>query len=172
MQTLSGKGIDVNDPVIVFESVVIGLARPAGSKRAFVPTNKKTGQPFRRPNGGVVVSVVDDNPKSKDWKTDIKAQIYREWNGRELLDGPLWLRLVFYLPRPQSHFGSGKNAGTLRATAPTFPATKPDVLKLARGVEDALTNIVWKDDSRIVKEILEKEFTVDLPRVVIQIGTL
>lgn len=32
----------------------------------------------------------------------------------------------------------------------------PDVLKLARGVEDALTGIVWRDDAQIVNESLSK----------------
>ena len=32
----------------------------------------------------------------------------------------------------------------------------PDVLKLARGVEDALTGIVWRDDAQIVNESLNK----------------
>jgi predicted short-subunit dehydrogenase-like oxidoreductase (DUF2520 family) len=32
------------------------------------------------------------------------------------------------------------------------------VLKLARGVEDALTGIVWRDDAQIVVEHLEKRY--------------
>lgn len=36
------------------------------------------------------------------------------------------------------------------------PATRPDVLKLARCAEDSLTGIVWRDDAQIVEEHLFK----------------
>jgi Holliday junction resolvase RusA-like endonuclease len=36
--------------------------------------------------------------------------------------------------------------------------TRPDVLKLARAAEDALTGIVWRDDSQIVHETLAKVY--------------
>ena len=37
-----------------------------------------------------------------------------------------------------------------------MPISKPDVLKLARGVEDALTKILWLDDAQIVYEVIQK----------------
>jgi Holliday junction resolvase RusA-like endonuclease len=138
---------------------VFGIAQPAGSKRSFVPLNKATGQPFRsKTTGRVVVNTVDANSKSRDWKNAV-ASAAREVCGEiSLLDGPLAVSMRFVLPRPKGHFGSGRNAGTVKASAPTFPAGKPDVLKLARGCEDALTGVVWRDDAQIVSEVLEKHY--------------
>ena len=85
------------------------------------------------------------------------------------LDCPLAVTFTFYLPRPKGHFRTGKRAGELRDTAPAFPTGKPDVLKLARGVEDALTAIIYKDDSLIVSEHLYKRYTTASPGVQISI---
>lgn len=132
---------------------VVGEAQPAGSKRAFVV------------NGRAVVS--DANAKSRPWKQEV-AQVaheaYVKWAESQvsmpgdiaLLGCPLEVQFVFFQPRPKGHYGTGRNAGILKPLAPRFPATRPDVLKLARGVEDALTGVVWRDDSQIVCEHLFK----------------
>lgn len=136
---------------------VFGEAKPAGSKQA-MPIYRK-GQNGRqlvtRPNGSPVIAVVDDNPKSKDWKQQV-AHAAREAYRGELLDCPLRVSFLFYRPRPKGHFGAtGLNKKGREAPSPT---TKPDVLKLARGVEDALTGVVWRDDSQIVAEMLVKDW--------------
>lgn len=40
-----------------------------------------------------------------------------------------------------------------------WPTSKPDLLKLARGVEDALTGIVYEDDAQIVFETMRKQWS-------------
>jgi hypothetical protein len=67
---------------------VYGKSEPAGSKQSFVPLNKKTKEPYRRPNGGIVVSTVDDNPKSKGWKKTVAKAAKDAYRG-SLLEGPL-----------------------------------------------------------------------------------
>jgi Holliday junction resolvase RusA-like endonuclease len=57
------------------------------------------------------------------------------------LDCPIRARMVFTMPKP--------------ASAPkrrrTFPCRTPDLSKLARSTEDALTEAgIWKDDARVV----------------------
>jgi Holliday junction resolvase RusA-like endonuclease len=64
----------------------------------------------------------------------------------------------FIMPRPKGHYRSGKHAGEVKDGAPPYPAVKPDAGKLARGTEDALTGIVWRDDSQIVTEVLTKRY--------------
>jgi Holliday junction resolvase RusA-like endonuclease len=132
---------------------VFGNSQPAGSKQSFVPLNKKTKEPFRRPNGGIVVSTVDDNPKSKGWKKTV-AKAAREAYEGELLSGPLAVTFTFYRERPTSHFG--KHGLNKLGLSNPFPTTRPDVLKLARAVEDAITGAIWSDDSYIVEEHLYK----------------
>lgn len=126
---------------------VLGIAQTAGSKRAF---------PFKRGDGSLGVRVSDDNPNGRDWKNAV-ASCAREVYQGELLSVPLAVTMRFYRPRPRGHFHkSGRlcKAG-LDSTAPT---TRPDVLKLARAAEDALTGVLWRDDAQIVEEHLYKEW--------------
>ena len=67
--------------------------------------------------------------------------------------------LSFYLPRPKGHHGTGKNAGIVKASAPRFPATKPDIDKLTRSTLDALGEAgVWADDSQVVRLSVSKDY--------------
>jgi Holliday junction resolvase RusA-like endonuclease len=136
---------------------IYGTPQPAGSKRGFY--NKNAGR----------VIITDDAKKSRPWKAQVsdaaqQAMTFTSELGEgtsgymPLLDGPLALELVFYVPRPKGHYGSGRNAHLLRPSAPDFPAVKPDVLKLARAVEDALSSIVYRDDAQIVTEFLLKRY--------------
>jgi Holliday junction resolvase RusA-like endonuclease len=124
---------------------VYGDAKSAGSKRA-----------FRHLNTGRVI-VTETVRGSKSWQGSVAAAGAEAHRG-PLLDGPLRVVFTFYRPRPRSHYGTGRNADTVKPSAPRFPATRPDVLKLARGVEDALTGVVWADDARIVTEELRKRW--------------
>jgi Holliday junction resolvase RusA-like endonuclease len=131
----------------VIRFVVLGLPKPAGSKRGF---------PYRGKDGKLHVRVADANPQAGAWKQEV-ALAARAHVG-ELLLGPLVLRVTFTLPRPAGHFGSGKNAAAVRASAPTAPAVKPDLLKLTRAIEDSLTGVAWRDDAQIVEEHLWKRY--------------
>lgn len=148
-------GIDQSTAVLLMFSVD-GTPRPAGSKRAFVPRGRN-GQPIMR-NGRIITTVVDDNAKSRDWKTDVSIAARAAWGARPLLDGPLQVSMTFRRRRPKGHYGSGRNAGVLKPNAEPYPISKPDALKLARGVEDALTGVVWVDDAQIVREVLWKVY--------------
>jgi Holliday junction resolvase RusA-like endonuclease len=126
---------------------VFGEARPAGSKRAFAI--RRGGVPTGR------IAVMDANPKAKDWKQQVSCAAREAYAG-ELLTGPLRVTLQFYRPRPGGHYGAnGLNKKGRESIAPT---TKPDVLKLARGVEDACTGVIWRDDAQIVAELIVKEW--------------
>jgi Holliday junction resolvase RusA-like endonuclease len=134
---------------------VLGQAQTAGSKQSFVPLNKTTKEPYRRPNGGIVVSTVDDNPKSKGWKK-VVAKAAKEVFRGPLLEGPLIATFRFYRLRPKNHFAK---FGLSKAGAQSLaPDTRPDVLKLARAAEDALIDVIYADDSQIVEEHLFKHW--------------
>lgn len=132
---------------------VYGAAQTAGSKRSFVPLHRTTKQPFRNRRGGIVVSTIDDNPKGKDWKAAIAMTARNVYRG-PLLDCAVSVTMRFYRPRPKGHFG--KNGLNATGRESHWPTTKPDVLKLARCAEDALTGVVWRDDAQIVFELIEK----------------
>ncbi len=129
---------------------VTGKPQPSGSKRAFVL--RKGGAYTGR------AIVTDANPKARDWKIDVQHAAREAYRDRPL-DGPVRLTLTFFLDRPKGHYGSGANAFTVKPSAPKRPQAKPDVLKLARGTEDALTGILYVDDSQIVIERLEKAYS-------------
>lgn len=75
------------------------------------------------------------------------------------VDQALLVVLTFHLARPRGHFGTGRNAGQLRASAPRYPnAMKLDGDKLARATLDALTGIVYDDDGRIVELLVRKRY--------------
>ena len=124
---------------------VYGSAKPAGSKRAFVIGGK--------------ARITDANKNSKPWKMQVAqhAGEAMQTEGTALFDGPLRVVFTFYVARPKGHF---KKDGTLSAAGrrQPYPAVKPDVLKLARGVEDALSGVVYRDDAQIVDEHLKKRY--------------
>lgn len=131
-----------------FQLVVFGRAQPAGSKRV-VPIGKENHKRW---------IAVDANPKSRTWKTDVTKAAAEAMHGRQLFRGPLLATFHFFRSRPQGHYGTGRNAGRIRESAPKYPDVKPDLLKLARGVEDALQGVVYADDSQIVQEVLLKSW--------------
>lgn len=63
---------------------------------------------------------------------------------------PVQVTLVFILKRPTSHYGTGRNSGTVKDSAPRFPAGRPDIDKLARAVLDGLVmGGVMADDGQV-----------------------
>lgn len=134
---------------------VFGKAEPAGSKRS-----------MRHKSSDKIITL-DANPKAKDWKLSVGKVAGVLMGGRDPFDGPLYLRLTFYIERPKSHFGKRG----LLPSARKHPTTKPDVLKLTRGIEDALTGIVWKDDAQIVDEFCRKRYGHEA-KVEIQVGVI
>jgi len=150
----SKQGTALPDSPSVLSFEVVGHPEPAGSKRA-VP-NSRDWQ--TRP--GVTWKVLDDNPKSDGWKKTVAqaATLAMREHGLAPFDGPVWLSLTFRVHRPKGHYRAG---GELSAEGKRhqFPTRKPDLLKQARGVEDAMTGIVYCDDAQIVHEHLYKIFT-------------
>lgn len=128
---------------------VHGLAQSAGSKRAFA-YKKADG------SGKLGVRVADMNPKAAEWKNLVRDKAAEAMAGVPLLDGPLCLEVIFFRPRPKGHYGSGRNAQMLKAGAARQPTTAPDTTKLVRCLEDALTGVVWRDDSQVVIQHAEK----------------
>lgn len=77
--------------------------------------------------------------------------------GVPLIRGPVRLSVVFVFARPLGHL---RKDGTLKPSAPRHHAVRPDVSKVLRSVEDALTGICYEDDARIVGAAIEKRYAV------------
>lgn len=114
-----------------------GLPAPQGSKRA-----------FRNPHTGRITQV-ESSKRVAPWRSDVRAAALAAMGDRPPLAGPLSVSLYFRLPRPRSHYRSGRHADELRPTAPAWPSGLPDLDKLARACLDALTTVAWHDDAQV-----------------------
>ena len=123
--------------------------KPGGSKKPF--QSPKTGKLF----------VVDDCKGNKNWRASVRLAGIKAMAGQPPFAGPIKLVIEYKLKRPTNHYGSGKKAGILKPTAEYFHVKRPDVLKLTRSTEDALTGVVWLDDSQIAIEHLTKKYSDD-----------
>ena len=102
-------------------------------------------------------AVYESNRNVAPWREAIRAEAQRQV--LVPLAGPVLCRITFRMPRPKGHYGTGRNAGQVRNGAPEFPASKPDIDKLARAVLDGLTDGgAWKDDSQVVTLIVHKVY--------------
>ena len=145
----------------MIEFFVPGIPRPGGSKTA-MPIYGRSGHAVttltsagkHRP----VLRYVDDAKGNKEWRAAVAGHARQKYGAQQPMVGPLSIRVVFWMPRPKGHFGTGRNAGTVKAGAPTFPAFKPDCTKLMRSTEDALKGILWEDDSQIVHQEIDKMY--------------
>ena len=126
----------------VVDLTVFGRPAPQGSKKAFARGGK--------------VAMVEMSKHVKPWREDVRAAalLLLSEHGRAgyPLDGPLLVDMIFTAERPKGHYRTGRNSHLLKATAPLRPTGAPDLSKLARSTEDALTSAgVWRDDSRVVE---------------------
>jgi len=117
-----------------------GLAAPQGSTRAFMRPG------MRHP------VVVADSKRTKPWRQAVVDGSREVMAGRGPMEGPIEVRVVFYLPRPKS--------------APrriTEPAKLPDLDKLVRALGDALTSAgVWRDDAQVISTLARKAFAAGI----------
>lgn len=145
---------------LLVEFTVWGKPEPRGSKQPFVLyTDRKEKIPARREDGSIIVNMTDDNPESKAWMNLVALHARRAWGGRAPVEEvALDVVCVFFLYRPQNHYGTGRNLRLVKDSAPARPITLPDLDKLARGTLDALTGIVWRGDQQIIGLSLDKRY--------------
>ena len=70
------------------------------------------------------------------------------------------LDMVFVLPRPKGHYGTGRNSGKLKSSAPPHPKGRSDLDNYVKFVMDCVTGMgcVWKDDSQVVSMTAVKRY--------------
>lgn len=131
------------------EFFVSGDAKTAGSKKGFY--NKKTGK----------MIIAPDNPKQKDWMAAVKFFALQAANRMIPINEPVILQCTFYRKRPDNHFRTigGQVSRILKPGAiDRKPGTRPDSLKLCRAVEDAMSGVIYTDDSRVCDHIVQKRY--------------
>jgi len=138
------------------EFVVYGKPAQMGSKKAFV-------------RGGRAIITDDNSEKRKQWANAVSSVAAEVMRGRDLISSPVQLRAMFYFRRPNSHYGSGRNATTLKASAPEMHSQTPDLDKLIRCLGDALTGIVFRDDALIWSMVISRHWTEKQERAEVEV---
>lgn len=108
----------------MIQIIAYGLPGPQGSKRHV--------------GGG---RMIESSKKVAPWREIVHAAALQVRNGAAPIDAPLLVRMVFTMPKPQS----------APKRTRTWPMRTPDLSKLCRSTEDALTTAgIWRDDARVV----------------------
>ena len=123
---------------------VLGIAQPKGSPEHFV-----------LPNGRVAIT---ERGPHKAWQKEVRDGAIAAVGTQGPLQGPLWARVVFYLPRPKS----------APKTVRTVPDVRPDVDKLLRATLDGLRGVAITDDAKIVVCEVGKVYS-SRPRVEVRV---
>ena len=122
---------------------VAGVPQPQGSKRLFgghlVEGNDRTLRPWRATIAG-----------------EARAALNNAWPGPTT--EAVTVTLGFMFSRPKSHYGTRANPGEIKRSAPAYKSTRPDIDKLARAVLDALTGIVFVEDSQVAGLLAWKDW--------------
>jgi len=122
------------------EFTIPGAAAPQGSKRAI---RLRTGRTV----------LVESSAKVKPFRAVAALCATEAWH-QPPTAGTVALEVAFRFVRPKSHH---KANGDLRAGAPLTPG-KPDIDKLLRALLDALTGVVYVDDSQVACIWATKEY--------------
>jgi crossover junction endodeoxyribonuclease RusA len=114
----------------MLEIVVYGLPAPQGSKK-FVGVSK----------GGRGI-LIEQSKRVRPWRDAVKAAALAVMGAPGTGPrGPVMVEMIFTMPKP-------KSAPKRRRT---YPDRTPDLSKLVRATEDALTDVgAWEDDARVI----------------------
>ena len=116
----------------LIDQKVLGIPEPKGSVSSFIVKGV----------GGKPKSIVTHSKKSKEWEKVVRTAL---GGSRKHVDGPFHVSLVFTLLKPKTATRS-------------LPYVRPDLDKLVRTVLDAMTGVVFSDDSRVVSLSAIKEY--------------
>lgn len=123
--------------VIAFTFTVFGEGQAKGSSKGFV---------LQKPGARPRAIITSTNRNLKAWEALVRSRANeaRTAAGRQQpLAGPVALAIDFYFARP-------KRLLTRRAGALYQPhVTAPDLSKLVRGLEDALSGVLFLDDKQV-----------------------
>jgi len=117
---------------VAFE--VAGIPAPQGSMRAII--SRTTGRAFAK----------HDNANTKPWRSLVALTAARH-RPSPLFEGAVTLTVRFYLPRPKS-----------LPKRVVCHAKKPDLSKLVRALEDALSGVIWHDDAQVAMVVATKHY--------------
>lgn len=107
--------------------------------------------------------MIESSKRAKPWRQDVKLDSRQQYTG-PVITGPVSVSIIFWLPRPQSHYRTGKFAGQLKPNAPMHSTScaDGDLDKLVRCTLDGLSakcgGVIIADDSLVVTLVCEKRY--------------
>jgi Holliday junction resolvase RusA-like endonuclease len=135
----TASSLEVQAPTSL-QVIVKGLPAPQGSKS------------FKGMSRSGHAILVEASAKVRPWRQDVvyaAEQAIEHSPGFKTFQGPIHLVIEFYMPRPKS----------APKTRRTVPDKTPDLSKLIRSTEDALTTAaVWRDDAQVVDLTVRKRY--------------
>lgn len=138
---------------------VPGLPQPQGSTSSFLVKGR--------------IVTTSANPNLKQWRNKAAFLAKAARRGARTIEGAVAVHITFDFPRPLNHYGTGRNAGILKPSAPRFMTTRPDIDKLTRACLDSLTAAgVYVDDNRVVELMINKEYAVPLQGIARKVGAM
>lgn len=110
------------------------------------------GSTTRMPNGATLpAGTAESRKRMSIWRDDVRHEAKAAMDGRPPFVGPIRLSCEFRLPVPATTIRKYQ-WGWLCHTK------KPDVDKLFRMLSDAMTGIVWRDDSQVCFSTINKVY--------------
>ena len=85
----------------------------------------------------------------KAWQGQIQLHLRRAWGNREPLSGPVVLDAEFYLPWPES--APQRDSRAIEKWYWKHLVMKPDRTNLYKAFEDACQDILFRNDSQVVR---------------------
>lgn len=147
---------------VLLTCAIPGAPQQQGSKRSLGP-----GRPS-----------IEDNRNLAPWRADaiacLRAAALAQWGhaAESPINHGVSVAVRFVYGRPKGHYGTGRNAGRVKPSAPGWKTSAPDLDKLQRALGDALTQAgILRDDALIVHWDAVKIYG-DRPEVLLSITNL
>lgn len=140
---------------------LIVLGEPLAQKRHRHASRGRDGKP------SPFVRTYD--PSAND-KRDLRRLVQAEAPDKPLR-GPLRVDVFLFWPYLKGHYGSGRNSGVLKSSAPKWKDTGKDRDNCDKLILDTLTGVFFVNDSQICAGEIKKQYS-EKPRMEIYITKL
>lgn len=144
-----------------YEHKLVILGEPMAQKRHRHTGKDRNGKPLK------FVRTYDPSANSKQ---SLREVVQTQAPPKPLL-GPLRVDCFFYFAHRKGDYGSGKNAGVLKASAPLWKDTGKDRDNCDKFVLDAITGVFFLNDSQVCDGRIIKQYSEN-PRTEIYITIL
>lgn len=99
------------------------------------------------------------NPQSKE-EAAVKWEAKKQYH-RAPFSGPVTMSVRAVFPRPNGHFGTGRNQYKLKPSSPKYHTKKSDVDNIVKFYADCLNGIAYMDDCQVIEISSRKEWSDD-----------